>query len=709
MRRILLSAALLLLSLGIGAAPQEGNGWTRSQVAPGITYYVFSGLDALSGAHQQVFVLDWDTANPSYALRYTWSEQQNVTSAIFLRENAVAALNAAYEPESTVVKVDGQYHSCMPKDTVMTTPVPNWKSEAAVYTDASGRRLRIGFDGRDLSIAQQRDFYAASPWENIFSSAPMLIDDYAPVGAFFVDSTLTSAQLKQYNYEDPVRHQGVRHPRTAVALTEDGHFLMVAVDGRRKGVSEGMTARELTRFLERHFHPRYALNMDGGGSTTLCIRGEGDPQTHVVNYPTDNKQYDHAGERKLFSHFCLVEVPAQDGWLQRPLGFGGRYTLEEAVVLSRHNLRSPFSGRGSALSRITPHQWFAWTSEPGELSRKGAVLESLMGRYFSDWMTAEGLFEKDAVPAPGQVRFYANSVQRTVATARFFASAFLPMADIPVEHPYPLGTMDPVFNPVFHRDDAAFVSSATTEIRRFCKRSVLDQLQVLEEVLDMQDSPAAANDSSCFRIQNTGVLVRLGEEPGLTGDIRMAVSAADALTLQYYEEPDELAASFGHPLTRAQREAIFDVTDWYQEALFSPPMVARDLAEPLLRTLLAELEAPGRKFSFLCGHDSNITSVLSALGAEPYSLPDVLMKKAPIGGKLVIGKWKGADGLTYADLHLVYASDAQVRSAAYLTPDNPPLAYPIALQGLTANADGLYLLSDLVARFRAALAAITVL
>jgi hypothetical protein len=249
-------------------------------------------------------------SNPSYALRYTWSEKATVTSDIFRRESAVVALNAAYEPESTVVKVGGHMYSCMPKDTVMTTPVPNWKSEAAVYADASGRNVAISFDGKGKSIAEQREFYASSAWDNIFTSAPMLIDNYNPVGAFFVDSTLTAEQLKAYNYEDPIRHQGVRHPRTAVALTEDGHFLMVAVDGRRKDISEGMTARELTRFLEKHFHPRQALNMDGGGSTTLCVRGQGDQVTNVVNYPTGNKKYDHAGERRLFSHFCIVEVPS---------------------------------------------------------------------------------------------------------------------------------------------------------------------------------------------------------------------------------------------------------------------------------------------------------------------------------------------------------------------------------------------------------------
>ena len=98
----------------------------------------------------------------------------------------------------------------------------------------------------------------------------------------------------------------MRHPRTAVAITTDNHFLMIVVDGRRAGIGEGMSARELTRFIKANFNPRWALNMDGGGSSTLCVEGQGDPKTNVVNYPTDNKRYDHAGERRLNTHFCLV-------------------------------------------------------------------------------------------------------------------------------------------------------------------------------------------------------------------------------------------------------------------------------------------------------------------------------------------------------------------------------------------------------------------
>ena len=66
-------------------------------------------------------------------------------------------------------------------------------------------------------------------------------------------------------------------------------------------------------------------------------------------------------------------------------------TLDRVVILSRHNIRSPLSGSGSMLGDITPHEWFQWTSNPSELSLRGAVLETLMGQYFRLWLEQEGL------------------------------------------------------------------------------------------------------------------------------------------------------------------------------------------------------------------------------------------------------------------------------------------------------------------------------
>ena len=284
----------------------EEKGWTRQEIDDGLSYLSFSGTETVSGAAQQIFITDWDMSKPGYALRFKAAVPGQWTSDVMKENNATVAMNACYETGSVVLKVDGEYLSCMPDNKIIGTDVPNWKSEAAVYTDG-GRDVRIAFDGKGMTTAEQRRFYATSTEPNIFSSAPMLIDDYRPVGEVFSGSVAGDALLN-FAYEDPRRHQGVRHPRTAVAITGDGHLLMVVVDGRRPGISEGMTARELTLFLKDNFNPRYALNMDGGGSSTLCVAGQGDPETHVVNYPPNNQSYDHAGERRVTSHFILVKT-----------------------------------------------------------------------------------------------------------------------------------------------------------------------------------------------------------------------------------------------------------------------------------------------------------------------------------------------------------------------------------------------------------------
>jgi Phosphodiester glycosidase len=71
-----------------------------------------------------------------------------------------------------------------------------------------------------------------------------------------------------------------RHPRTAVGVREDGRILLVAVDGRQPERSVGMTVAELAALL-RELGAVEAVNMDGGGSTTMVAGGR------VVNHPSD--------------------------------------------------------------------------------------------------------------------------------------------------------------------------------------------------------------------------------------------------------------------------------------------------------------------------------------------------------------------------------------------------------------------------------------
>ena len=77
MKRITSILSMLLLLCGSIFAQPSGPGWTSTVVADGIRYYTYTGVEEISGAPQRIFVIDWDTTNPSYALRYTWSPNRS--------------------------------------------------------------------------------------------------------------------------------------------------------------------------------------------------------------------------------------------------------------------------------------------------------------------------------------------------------------------------------------------------------------------------------------------------------------------------------------------------------------------------------------------------------------------------------------------------------------------------------------------------------
>ncbi|MBR0560796.1 phosphodiester glycosidase family protein, partial [Neokomagataea sp. TBRC 2177] len=83
-----------------------------------------------------------------------------------------------------------------------------------------------------------------------------------------------------------------RHPRSAVCQLKDGKVLLVTVDGRFKGKAEGIRIAELAHLL-RILGGKNALNLDGGGSTTLWSASA--PDNGVLNKPCDNRQYDNQG------------------------------------------------------------------------------------------------------------------------------------------------------------------------------------------------------------------------------------------------------------------------------------------------------------------------------------------------------------------------------------------------------------------------------
>ena len=385
------------------------------------------------------------------------------------------------------------------------------------------------------------------------------------------------------------------------------------------------------------------------------------------------------------------------------------YTLEQVVVLSRHNIRSPLSGKGSVLDEATPHDWFEWSSDAAELSLKGGVSETVMGQYFKKWLEQEGFFEKNYQPAEGEVRIYSNSKQRTIATANYFTAGLLPTADTQVEYHMAFDEMDPVFTPqlTFVSDEYADdVKAQVDELFTDKIKSLPDNYELLSEVIDLEDSEAYKNGTlTGFSTDDTELILELDKEPGMSGSLKTGCSISDALVLQYYEQSDSQKAAFGHELSIEDWKNISEIKDLYGDVLFTAPLAAPNVAHPLLEEILSELQTDGRKFTFLCGHDSNVGSVLAALEAEDYTLPEAIESKTPIGCKLVMCKWKDSSGDSFISFDMVYQSAEQLRELSLLDLNEPPVIYPLSFAGLESISVGLYKADDVYQRFEKAISA----
>ncbi len=88
-----------------------------------------------------------------------------------------------------------------------------------------------------------------------------------------------------------------RHPRTALAQLDSGKILLLTVDGRQPGVSVGMSLQTLAELLLQ-FGAVEAINLDGGGSTTMVLHNK------IVNKPSDQ-----TGERPVSDAILVFSKP----------------------------------------------------------------------------------------------------------------------------------------------------------------------------------------------------------------------------------------------------------------------------------------------------------------------------------------------------------------------------------------------------------------
>lgn len=177
------------------------------------------------------------------------------------------------------------------------TPATGWEAVVAggaVRSSRPGGNTRIPADGAVLSgsgdaarllrdAARPGTPVSVRPW---LRAGGEVLD---PAG-FYAIASGGPRLVRDGRVAIPWRAEGIdraemvtRTPRTLAGITAAGDLLLVTVDGRRRGWSAGVTLPEAARVM-RALGARDALSLDGGGSTTLAIRGT------VVNRPSDGRE-----------------------------------------------------------------------------------------------------------------------------------------------------------------------------------------------------------------------------------------------------------------------------------------------------------------------------------------------------------------------------------------------------------------------------------
>ncbi len=244
-------------------------GWKQQTLKDGVVWRS-AHFDDLFQSKQAIQVLEADLDNPGVRVAFAGVSSGLQLTSVFAREaGATAAVNASFfnmkEGGSvTFLRIDNQ---------VINETVGQGGSRTNGALTLKNDREAAILPIPEAGTAEQLNL------PGVMVSGPLLLDR----------GTTVPLDSNAFNRN--------RHPRTAVALTPGNKLLLITVDGRN-ALAQGMSLPELAYFL-RIYGARYALNLDGGGSTTMYIRGQ--PDNGVVNFPSDNKQFDHKGEREVAS------------------------------------------------------------------------------------------------------------------------------------------------------------------------------------------------------------------------------------------------------------------------------------------------------------------------------------------------------------------------------------------------------------------------
>lgn len=266
---------VILLTLLLAPAPARAE-FPTSQPYTGVRY----SHETRSEPAMSLFVVQIDLTNPELKVRVSpagpdpdgageWQTVLMPPSEIADREKFDVCVNASFFGARQTQDVEGEKSGFV----------------KGKWSKAVGLAMT---DGKAWSAVPKKDW--PTLWIDQQGKAHLSVESQLP------ESTRQAVQgnamvLKSGEIVEPVTAvMKARHPRTVVGLDKDAKTLTIlTVDGRRPGVSIGMTGAELGAEMKR-LGCQDAMNLDGGGSSELVLRDPETHELHVMNQPSDGRE-----------------------------------------------------------------------------------------------------------------------------------------------------------------------------------------------------------------------------------------------------------------------------------------------------------------------------------------------------------------------------------------------------------------------------------
>jgi 4-phytase/acid phosphatase len=395
----------------------------------------------------------------------------------------------------------------------------------------------------------------------------------------------------------------------------------------------------------------------------------------------------------LFAQFTLSAATHATNTLQ----------LERVILLYRHGVRTPLPGE-IQLNDVTGKPWPTWTQPPSELTPHGAAGARAMGQYDRQRLATAGLFSHHGCPAPAQLWFWANTDQRTIASAQALAEGFAPGCHIAIGH-LPQGSEDPLFHPIeahtvqWHAQQAVASIQNSTGGPDVLMASHHDALATMAHVMGCgsQHDPAW-----CATDAWHGSLTVSPDQQHmvLTGPIDKTSGTAEAILMAYAEGRATRDVGWGR-VTPAQLEQLSQLHALLFDIFAQPDYMAERVSSVMRQKILHLLEdkqAP--RLSVLVGSDNNIIALASVLGLH-FKMPGYAKDDPPIGGALGIELWRNpGNGQQVVRVFYQAQSLAQLRSLPSTGAQATPATLTFEQPGCLPDDHGRCPLATLLSRLR---------